>query len=117
MAEHTPGYVAALAGQLTERHPDLIAAENDLALLRGRIAIVTTFIHDPAYDTTARRALAQALQLPAPAAPEWRRKRSPASARAAFRLAEQPRGAPTRYAATADPPCAPTTASSATTST
>ena len=67
MADHPPGYVATLADQLTERHPDLLAAENDLAILRGRIAVVTAFIHNPVYDTTARRALAHALQLPAPA--------------------------------------------------
>lgn len=68
MAEHTPGYAATLAGQLLERQPALLAtAENDLAILRARLAIVTAFIHNPAYDNTARRALAQALHLPDPA--------------------------------------------------
>lgn len=74
MTETTPGYdaaqqnyVRALAGQLCTRHTSLLAtAENDLAVLRGRIAIVTAFIHDPTYDDTARRALAQALGLPQP---------------------------------------------------
>lgn len=60
------GYVDQLATELCTRHPDLVSAENDLAVLRGRIAIVATFIHDPAYDDTARRALAQALGLPEP---------------------------------------------------
>lgn len=59
-------YVTELADELRHRHPDLVSAENDLAVLRGRIAIVATFIHDPAYDDTARRALAQALGLPEP---------------------------------------------------
>jgi len=71
MPEPAPGYVATLAGQLTHRHPDLLSAEKDLALLRGRIEIVRRFIHDTAYDATARAALAQALQLPDPA-PEKR---------------------------------------------
>lgn len=66
MADQDTGYVQALAGELCTRHPDLLSAENDLALLRGRIAIVATFIHNPAYDDTARRALAQALGLPEP---------------------------------------------------
>jgi hypothetical protein len=61
------GYVADLAIQLGQRHPSLLAtAENDLAILRGRLAIVTAFIHNTDYDDTARRALAQALQLPEP---------------------------------------------------
>lgn len=59
-------YVGKLVGQLRDRHPDLLSAENDLAILRGRIAIVATFIHNPAYDHTARQALAQALGLPEP---------------------------------------------------
>jgi hypothetical protein len=68
MAEHTPGYVAGLATQISERHPALLAtAENDLALLRGRLALVARWIHNPAYDDTARRALANDLGLPEPA--------------------------------------------------
>jgi ribosomal protein S15P/S13E len=66
MPEQTPDYVVGLATQLRERHPDLLSAENDLALLRGRLALVTTFIHNHAYDDTARRALAQTLGLPEP---------------------------------------------------
>ncbi|GHB15403.1 hypothetical protein GCM10010330_81000 [Streptomyces tendae] len=67
MADQDTGYVQVLAGELCTRHTALITtAENDLALLRGRIAIVATFIHNPAYDDTARRALAQALGLPEP---------------------------------------------------
>jgi hypothetical protein len=59
-------YETALACQLITRHPDLISAENDLALLRARLAIVATWIHNQAYDDIARRALAQALGLPEP---------------------------------------------------
>jgi hypothetical protein len=70
MTDHADGYVATLAGQLTQRHPSLLAtAENDLALLRGRLALVTAFIHNPAYDDTARRDLARSLQLPEPTQP------------------------------------------------
>lgn len=72
MPEPPADYTAALATQLRGRHPDLLAtAEHDLAILRARIALVTRFIHNTAYDDTARRALAQALQLPEPA-PETR---------------------------------------------
>lgn len=67
MADHTPGYVAGLATQLKDRHPGALdAAEDDLALLRGRLAIVTRFIHDPTHDRAAREALARDLQLPVP---------------------------------------------------
>ena len=67
MADPAPAYVDQLATQLCARHTALLAtAENDLALLRGRIAIVTAFIHNPTYDNTARHALAQALGLPQP---------------------------------------------------
>ncbi len=67
MTATDPGYEEALAGELCTRHPALVASlEDDLALLRGRIAIVAAFIHNPAYDDTARRALAQALGLPEP---------------------------------------------------
>jgi hypothetical protein len=59
-------YVDGLAAELTQRHPDLLSAEKDLAVLRGRLAIVARFIHDQAYDDTARRALAQTLGLPEP---------------------------------------------------
>ncbi|NUV54622.1 hypothetical protein G6W51_17220 [Streptomyces coelicolor] len=67
MGDQDTGYVQALADQLCTRHTALITtAENDLALLRGRIAIVAAWIHNDAYDDTARRALAQALGLPEP---------------------------------------------------
>ncbi|MFB9558658.1 hypothetical protein ACFFTP_31320, partial [Streptomyces roseoviridis] len=62
-----PAYVDALADQLSTRHTALLAtAEDDLALLRGRLAIVTTWIHDPRHDHAARTALAEALGLPTP---------------------------------------------------
>jgi hypothetical protein len=91
MPEHTPGYSAALAAaehhattqnlrdtaytthladQLYQRYPDLLTAETDLAILRARLAVVTTFIQNPIYDTTARHALAQALNLPGPETPQ-----------------------------------------------
>ncbi|WP_329126191.1 hypothetical protein [Streptomyces sp. NBC_01353] len=64
----TDTYVQALADELCATHAPLLAsAENDLALLRARLAIVTTWIHNPAYDETARAALARNLGLPAPA--------------------------------------------------
>jgi hypothetical protein len=67
MPEPAPGYEAALADQLIQRHPDLVATlEDDLAIHRARTAVITRFIHDPAYDDTARRALAKALHLPEP---------------------------------------------------
>jgi hypothetical protein len=67
MPDHSPGYVAALAGQLTQRHPDLLArAENDLALYRVRLALVARFINNPTHCPHARRALAQSLGLPEP---------------------------------------------------
>ena len=62
-----PTYVDALAGQLCTRHTALLAtAENDLAVLRARIALAVAFIHDPAVDRDARIALAQRLSLPEP---------------------------------------------------
>lgn len=82
MAEHTPGYDAALAAaehhgyinnlatQLGDRHASLLAtAEDDIALLRARIAIVTRFIQNPAHDRAAREALARDLAFPAPEKP------------------------------------------------
>ncbi|MFD7980275.1 hypothetical protein [Streptomyces sp. NPDC059071] len=62
-----PAYVDALAEELCARHTALLAtAEDDLALLRGRLAIVTAWINDPTHDHAARTALADALGLPAP---------------------------------------------------
>lgn len=62
-----PDYVATLAGQLATRHPDLLSAEKDLAILRSRLALVATWINNTTYDRTAREALARDLHLPAPA--------------------------------------------------
>jgi len=67
MADRSAGYVAELAAELYQQYPDLLTAEKDLAILRARFAIVATWIQNIAYDDTARRALAQALQLPEPA--------------------------------------------------
>ncbi|MEU9998065.1 hypothetical protein [Streptomyces sp. NPDC050848] len=62
-----PTYVDTLAGELCAQHAALLAsAENDLALLRARLALVTGWIHNPAYDETARAALARDLGLPEP---------------------------------------------------
>jgi hypothetical protein len=67
MPERDQAYVDTLADQLCTRHTALLAtAENDLAILRGRIAIVATWIHNPTHCADARRALAQALGLPEP---------------------------------------------------
>ncbi|MEU1133546.1 hypothetical protein ABZ383_27440 [Streptomyces sp. NPDC005900] len=67
MADHDTAYTAELAHQLCTRHTALITtAENDLALLRARLALVTTHIHDTNLNLTARQTLAQALGLPEP---------------------------------------------------
>jgi hypothetical protein len=67
MADHTPAYVATLAGQLQARHPDLLArAENDLAIYRARLALVARWINNPANDRDACSSLAQTLGLPEP---------------------------------------------------
>ncbi|MER5227120.1 hypothetical protein [Streptomyces flaveus] len=44
-------------------------AEDELRRLRGQMAAVAAFIHDPAHDLSARRALARLTKLPQPAAP------------------------------------------------
>lgn len=67
MADTNTTYVRDLAEQLRERYPDLLAAEKDLALLRARLAIVATWLHNPTHCADARRALAQDLNLPEPA--------------------------------------------------
>jgi hypothetical protein len=69
MPDHAQDYVASLAAELRNRHPALqpTTVEDDLALLRARLAIVARFIHDPLHDRAAREALARDLQLPAPA--------------------------------------------------
>ena len=65
--EPDQAYVDTLASQLCTRHTALLAtAENDLAVLRSRIALVVGWIHDPAYDREARVALAQRLGLHEP---------------------------------------------------
>ncbi|MFJ8727714.1 hypothetical protein [Streptomyces sp. NPDC093269] len=67
MTDHAPEYVDGLATELEGRHASLLAtAENDLAILRGRIALTVAFIHDPTHDHAARTALAQRLGLPEP---------------------------------------------------
>ncbi|GAA3807836.1 hypothetical protein ACFQ0G_53775 [Streptomyces chiangmaiensis] len=68
MAEPDQAYVTGLATQLEGRHASLLAtAENDLAILRGRLALTVAFIHDPTHDHAARTALAKRLGLPEPA--------------------------------------------------
>ncbi|MFF8910574.1 hypothetical protein [Streptomyces olivaceoviridis] len=67
MADHDQGYIEALADQLCCRHAPLLAtAENDLAILRSRIALTVAYIHDPAVNRDARINLAQRLGLPKP---------------------------------------------------
>lgn len=44
----------------------LKTAEDELQRLRRIVANTVAFIHDRAYDETARRALAQTLSLPEP---------------------------------------------------
>ncbi|MFJ5294498.1 hypothetical protein [Streptomyces sp. NPDC088348] len=65
-APEDTAYIDRLATELETRPALLRAAEDDLALLRARLALVTAWIHNPVYDDTARRALAQALNLPEP---------------------------------------------------
>lgn len=68
MTDHAQAYVDTLAGQLQTRHPDLLnRAENDLAIYRARLALVSRWINNPANDRDACRSLAQALGLPGPA--------------------------------------------------
>jgi outer membrane protein TolC len=72
-----PGYLKELSDQLYQRYPDLLTAEKDLAILRGRMEIVRQFIHEPAWDDTARRQLAQALGLPEPTHPKNTKESQP----------------------------------------
>ncbi|MEV5451645.1 hypothetical protein [Streptomyces sp. NPDC052535] len=60
------GYVDQLADELQHRHPDLVSAENDLAIHRQRLATVVRFIHNPAIAHDIRAGLARDLQLPEP---------------------------------------------------
>jgi len=67
MAEHTPGYVAALATDLRQERPDLLrAAEDELQRLRHALRTVTRFINNPNIALDIRQGLARDLQLPAP---------------------------------------------------
>ncbi|MEU9703061.1 hypothetical protein [Streptomyces sp. NPDC047981] len=52
--------MADLAGALR-------TSEDEVQQLRARLALVTGWIHNPAYDLTARAALAHSLGLPEPA--------------------------------------------------
>ncbi|BCK73953.1 hypothetical protein Srufu_079060 (plasmid) [Streptomyces libani subsp. rufus] len=46
---------------------DRASLEDDIAVLRGRIAAAAAFIHNPAWDRDTRIALAATLGLPGPA--------------------------------------------------
>ncbi|MFC8201472.1 hypothetical protein ACFUTV_39665 [Streptomyces sp. NPDC057298] len=48
--------------------PELLRiADDELQRLRGHMAAIAAFIHDPTHDLSARHALARHLQLPHPA--------------------------------------------------
>ncbi|KIF66246.1 hypothetical protein HY68_36670 [Streptomyces sp. AcH 505] len=64
-----PAYIAGLATQL-QHHPDLRAAEDELARIRAVITRLTGWINNPAHDITARSNLADHLGLPAPRTPK-----------------------------------------------
>jgi hypothetical protein len=65
MPEQT--YIDQLAGQLRCNHAAVITnLEDDLAEHRGRIAVVTRFLHNPAIALDIRQGLARDLQLPEP---------------------------------------------------
>ncbi|MFD6149421.1 hypothetical protein [Streptomyces sp. NPDC060243] len=65
---HDPAYIAQLTQQLRDR-PDLLAtAEDDLAKARRERTILVGWLHNPAYDLTARTTLAHLLGLPEPQA-------------------------------------------------
>jgi hypothetical protein len=60
-------YEDELVGQLRTRRPDVLrAAEDELQRLRHVLGTVARFVNNPAYDHTARAALARDLQLPEP---------------------------------------------------
>jgi hypothetical protein len=62
-----PAYIDRLAGQLANRRPDLLAlAEDELANLRGRMQVITRFIHNEAIAHDIRAGLAHDLGLPNP---------------------------------------------------
>jgi hypothetical protein len=67
MRDTDQAYEDTLVSQLGCRHASLLAtAENDLAVLRARIALAVAYIHDPTIDRDARLILAQRLELPGP---------------------------------------------------
>lgn len=67
MAEHTPGYVAALATEARQERPDLLrTAEDELQRLRSAISTVARFINNPHIALDIRQGLARDLQLPEP---------------------------------------------------
>ena len=60
-------YENQLVRQLRSERPDVLrAAEDELQRLRGVLGTVARFINNPQHAPTARTALAQDLQLPAP---------------------------------------------------
>jgi hypothetical protein len=60
-------YVANLASQLRCNHAAIITnLEDDLAEHRGRIRIITNFLHNPAIPLDVRQNLARDLHLPTP---------------------------------------------------
>jgi len=67
VADHDPGYIRDLAGQLATRRPDLLAvAENELQACRGFKSIVARFLNNPAIALDIRQGLARDLGLPEP---------------------------------------------------
>lgn len=66
MPDHDPAYVATLASQLRRKHPDLVAAEQELQKFRGFKTTVARFINNPNIALDIRQGLARDLQLPTP---------------------------------------------------
>lgn len=67
MAEHTPGYIAALATDLRQERPDLLrTAEDELQRLRLALGTIARFINNPTIALDIRQGLARDLQLPEP---------------------------------------------------
>lgn len=54
--------------------PTLRVAEEELQVLRRRLADAVAFIHDPAFDRDARQGLAERLGLPGPRTNETRKE-------------------------------------------
>jgi hypothetical protein len=59
-------YVDTLAGQLSHKHPDLLAAEDELHHFRTFKATVAAFINNPRIALDIRQSLARDLHLPIP---------------------------------------------------